>query len=67
MINSIALLVVTILYGIRLAKLQNRTKELENVVYYQMDSTHYPAIKNEFESVWRAIKELSPDGEDDED
>ncbi len=67
MISSIALLVVTVLYGICLIKGQKRIKELENVVYYQMDGTHYPAIRNEFASVWRAIAELSPDEEEGEE
>lgn len=67
MFSSIALLVIAVLYGICLIKEQNRIKELENVVYYQMDGTHYPAIKNEFASVWRAIDELTPDEEEGEE
>ena len=67
MFTELVLMFVTILYGVFLFKLQKRIKELENVVYYQMDSTHYPAIKNEFASVWRAIAELAPDEEEGEE
>lgn len=62
MFNSIAILVVAILYGVCLNKLLKRIKELERDVYCQMEGTHYPAIKNEFASVWREIK---GDEEDD--
>ena len=67
MFTELVLMLVTILYGVFLVKLQKRIKELENVVYYQMDGTHYPAIRNEFASVWRAIAELAPDEEEGEE
>ena len=67
MIINICVLVLAVVWAIDAHILSKRIKELENVVYYQMDSTHYPAIKNEFDSVWRAIKELNPGDEDDEE
>lgn len=62
MITSIVLLVVTVIFAAETLAMTKRIKELENVVYYQMDATHYPAIKNEFQAVWNAIN-----GEDEED
>ena len=62
MITKLALLSVTILYGVFLFKLQKRIKELEMDVYCHLEGTHYPAIKNEFASVWREIK-----GDEDDD
>ena len=62
MITKLALLSVTILYGVFLFKLQKRIKELEIDVYCHLEGTHYPAIKNEFASVWREIK-----GDEDDD
>ena len=62
MITELVLLFVTILYGVFLFKLQKRIKELEMDVYCHLEGTHYPAIKNEFASVWREIK-----GDEDDD
>lgn len=67
MFNSVTLLFITILYGVLLVKLRKRIDELEFDVYSNRDNTHYPAIKNEFASVWRAIDELTPDGEEGEE
>lgn len=62
MITKLALLSVAVLYGVFLFKLQKRIKELEMDVYCHLEGTHYPAIKNEFASVWREIK-----GDEDDD
>ena len=58
MITSIALLVITVILVAEILAMQKRIKEVENVVYYQMDATHYPAIKNEFQTIWSAIEDL---------
>lgn len=62
MFNSVTLLIIAICYGVCLNKLLKRVKELEQDVYLHMEGTHYPAIKNEFASVWREIK-----GDEDDD
>ena len=62
MFNCVVLLIITILYGVLLNKLRKRVEELETDVYFHMEGTHYPAIKNEFASVWREIK-----GDEDDD
>ena len=67
MFNSVILLIITILYGVLLNKLRKRIEELERDIYCHMECTHYPAIKNEFASVWRAIYELTPDEEEGEE
>ena len=63
MFNGFALLIITICYGVCLNKLLKRVKELERDVYLHMEGTHYPAIKNEFQTVWAAINE----GDEDDD
>lgn len=63
MFYSIALIVVTVLYGVCLNKLLKRVKELELDVYSHLEGAHYPAIKNEFQTVWNAINE----GDEDND
>ena len=62
MFISVTLLIITILYGVLLSKLKKRVEELERDVYCHLEGTHYPAIKNEFASVWREIK-----GDEDDD
>lgn len=65
MITSIALIVVTVIFAAEILGLTKRIKEVENVVYNQLDGTHYPAIRNEFEAVWMAIEDLQPDKEEE--
>ena len=62
MITSIILLVVTVIFMAEILAMNKRIKELETDVYCHMEGTHYPAIKNEFASVWREIK-----GDEDDD
>ena len=64
MFNSIALLIVTVFYGVCLNKLLKRVKELERDVYCHMEGTHYPAIQNEFQTVWSAMEDMRENGED---
>ena len=63
MITSIALIVITVIFAAEVLALQKRTKELENVVYNQLDGTHYPAIRNEFQTIWSAIEDLKSEEE----
>lgn len=58
MITSIVLLIIVIIFTAETLALRKRIKELENVVYYQMDATHYPAIQHEIHSIWREIRQL---------
>ncbi len=64
MFNGIALLIVTVFYGVCLNKLLKRVKELERDVYCHMEGTHYPAIQNEFQTVWSAMEDMRENGED---
>ncbi len=63
MITNIILLVITIILAAEILAMMKRIKEVENVVYYQMDGTHYPAIRNEFQTVWSAIEDLKSEEE----
>ena len=58
MITSIALLVVTVILVAWSLAMDKRIKEVEDIVFNQLDGTHYPAIRHEFESVWMAIEDL---------
>ena len=65
MISTIALLIAIVIFAAEILALSKRIKEVENVVYNQLDGTHYPAIRNEFEAVWMAIEDLQPDKEEE--
>ena len=64
MITSVILLFITILYGVLLTKLKKRVDDLERDVYCHMEGTHYPAIKNEFQTIWGVINEGDEDDGD---
>ena len=61
MFTELVLLFMTILYGVCLLKLQKRIKELEIDVYCHLEGSHYPAIKNEFQTIWGVINEGDED------
>ena len=65
MIIPIVLLIVVVIFTAGFLAFDKRIKEVENVVYNQMDGTHYPAIRNEFEAVWTAIADLQSDKEEE--